>query len=53
MKTKHVLAIAIAAWLLGYWMGFWHGRTKELYESAKRYKAIPESTTWSEFLKKK
>lgn len=45
-----VLLALIAAWATGHWMGYWYGRTRELYESAKRYNKIPQEMTWSEFL---
>jgi hypothetical protein len=52
MKPKNmILTIAIILSLgTGYWMGYWHGRTYELYLSAKKYNAIPADMTWEQFL---
>lgn len=48
-----VIIIAIVSYGLGYWGGYWHGRAKEMYESGKRYGAIPSETTWSQWLERK
>lgn len=49
---RHMI-VALCVITIGYWMGYWHGRTYELYESAKRYGVIPATMTWGEFVKQR
>jgi len=59
--TTALAAVRWSAWLgllalalfLGGWMGYWYGRTYELYESAKRQGCIPSEMTWEQFLERK
>lgn len=48
-----VVVIALIAWGTGHWMGYWYGRTKELYESGKMYGAVAADVTWEQWLKRK
>ena len=58
VKLEHALAavhwsvwlgLLAAALFFGVWMGYWYGRTYELYESAKQDGLIPKATTWEQF----
>lgn len=61
-KLEHALAAAHwSVWLgllvlvafAAHHVGYFYGRTYELYESAKRCGRIPETMTWAQFLKRK
>lgn len=48
-----IMGLMMLVFWMGHHVGYWYGRTRELYESAKRFGAISETTTWKEFLKRK
>jgi len=53
VKPWRKYILVILALFTAHWMGYWYGRTYELYECSKRYGTIPANMTWNEFLKRK
>jgi len=45
-----LVLISLLLIAISHWMGYWYGRTRALYDLAKRWGKIPEDMTWEEFL---